>query len=181
MCIKLGYVTDHIHLVREHGNIFHYLAAFESDIKRKLAMELRRVELLKTFLPISRTSFEVIHKETSYELGEAFMTMYELKLEKIAKKNPTIFEHADKAMKLADKKKCNEYCTNTIAMFSHFISMYTMSPEEMGASKDFLSMSAEDLSKIKLALPKGILILILLLALIIVFLPMTYSCGCYQS
>lgn len=153
--ITAGYVTDHINLVREHANLFHYLASFEDDIKRKLAMELRRVELLKIFLSVSKTAFEVFHKEMSYELGEAYMTMYELKLEKIAQKNPSIFQHADKAMKLADKKKCNEYCVSTIAMFTHFISMYTLSPEQMGHMKDYTDMSAEELSAIPLALPRG--------------------------
>jgi len=150
-----GYVTDHVNLVREHANMFHYLASFETDIKRKLAMELRRVELLKVFLNINRTAFEVFHKEMSYELGEAYMTMYELKLEKIAQKNPTIFQHADKAMKLADKKKCNEYCVLTIAMFSHFLSMYTLTPEQMGVSKNFIDMTADELASIPLLRPKG--------------------------
>jgi hypothetical protein len=145
-----------MNLVREHANMFHYLAAFETDIKRKLAMELRRVELLKQFLTISKTAFEVFHKEMSYELGEAYMTMYELKLEKIAQKNPSIFQNADKAVKLADKKKCNEYCTLTMAMFAHFISMYTLTPEQMGVSTDYLSMTADDISAIKLVLPKGV-------------------------
>lgn len=160
-CIKgseydhAGFVTDHMNLLREHANMFHYLAAFETDIKRKLAMELRRVEFLKKFLTISKSAFEVFHKEMSYELGEAYMTMYELKLEKIAQKNPSIFQNADKAIKLADKKKCNEYCTLTIAMFFHFISMYTLTPEQNNEQMDFMAMSAEELAAMKLTLPKG--------------------------
>lgn len=160
MDIIIGYVTDHMNLVREHANMFHYLAAFETDIKRKLAMEVRRVEFLKKFLTISKSAFEVFHKEMSYELGEAYMTMYELKLEKIAQKNPTIFQDADKAIKLADKKKCNEYCTHTIAMFAHFISMYTLTPDQMGSTgkagnSNYLAMTADGLAAIKLELPKS--------------------------
>lgn len=135
--------------------MFHYLAAFETDTKRKLAMELRRTELLKVFLSTSKSAFEVFHKEMSYELGEAYMTMYELKLEKIAQKNPLVFQNADKAIKLADKKKCNEYCVLTIAMFSHFIGMYTLTPEQLGAQGSYLVMSADQLAALNPVMPRG--------------------------
>lgn len=60
----IGYVTDNTTLTQEHSKLYHYLAGFEEDSKRKLAMETRRVELL---LPLVKAlnviSYEVLHKQ----------------------------------------------------------------------------------------------------------------------
>ena len=46
-------------------------------------------------------------------------------------------------------------CVAASAMFTHFISMYTLTPEQMGGNNDFLAMSADELAAIPLRLPKG--------------------------
>jgi hypothetical protein len=60
----LGYVTDHATLLQEHSKLYHYLTTFETETKRKLAMESRRIELLSPLLlNMSKASFEVLHKQ----------------------------------------------------------------------------------------------------------------------
>lgn len=59
-----GFVTDHVTLLQMHSQLFHHLAAFESDRKRRLAMETRRWDLLSPLiLSLNRSSFETLHKQ----------------------------------------------------------------------------------------------------------------------
>jgi hypothetical protein len=41
-----GFVTDHVGLLEMHSKLYHHLATFEPDNKRKSAMEQRRINLL---------------------------------------------------------------------------------------------------------------------------------------
>ena len=59
-----GFVTDHVFLLQEQSKLYHYLAGFESDSKRKIAMEARRIEILLPLLnTLNRTAFEALHKQ----------------------------------------------------------------------------------------------------------------------
>ena len=59
-----GFVTDHVFLLQEQSKLYHYLAGFESDSKRKIAMESRRIEILLPLLStLNRTAFEALHKQ----------------------------------------------------------------------------------------------------------------------
>ena len=50
--------------MQEHSKLYHYLAGFESDAKRKLAMETRRVDMLLPLVKsLNKVSFEVLHKQ----------------------------------------------------------------------------------------------------------------------
>ncbi len=63
----IGFVTDHYNLLEDQSRLYHYLALFEPDTKRKLAMESKRIELLQPLLSqLSLTAFEVIHKQVTY-------------------------------------------------------------------------------------------------------------------
>mmetsp|Transcript_3688 Transcript_3688/g.5709 ORF Transcript_3688/g.5709 Transcript_3688/m.5709 type:complete len:337 (-) Transcript_3688:35-1045(-) len=129
-----GFVTDHVTLLRQHSQLYHYLAGFESDIKRKLAMEIRRADLLKA-LPnsLSRNAFEGLVKGVSYELGEIYMNALELKTQKILSKTSI------ESMKAVDREKCNEYIACSIAMFLNFISFYIKSGDGPPRSGEIFS------------------------------------------
>ena len=149
----VGFVTDHVNLVRQHSLLYHYLAGFELDVKRKLAMELRRAEMLKSFpSALSRNAYEGLVKGICHELGDIYGNMYELKLQKAAQKNPKVLEFPEKRLALADLNKCNEYCTNAIGMFENFISFYSkQSPRSVFASDgpvDFATLSIDELMAI---------------------------------
>ena len=65
-----GFVTDHINLLQDHSKLYHYLAVFEDDSKRKIAMENRRTQLLQPLLTsLNRTAFDNLHKQVSYYFG----------------------------------------------------------------------------------------------------------------
>lgn len=124
-----GFVTDHTTLLQEHSKLYHYLSEFEADTKRKLAMQSRRFDLLNPLLgALNRSSYEVLHKQVSYELGEASLAMLDLKLDKIRTKG----EIDERMLKKVEVNKLNEFCKNAIAMFAHFTWMYA--PASAGGS-----------------------------------------------
>lgn len=60
----VGYVTDHMTLLQSQSKLYHYLSAFEKDMKRLIAMQSRRIELLQPVISmISKTAFEALHKQ----------------------------------------------------------------------------------------------------------------------
>jgi len=118
-----GFVTDHVTLVQEHSKLYHYLALFEMDPKRRLAMECRRLNLLQPLLSsLNRVSFEGLHKQVSYELGETYLTLLEIKTDKIRDRSGAIDKNK---LKKSEILKCNLYCKGILAMFSHFSNMYS--------------------------------------------------------
>lgn len=119
-----GYVTDHCTLVQEHSKLYHYLAIFESDSKRKLAMEARRIEMLTPLVrALSKTSYEVFHKQISYELGETALVMLDIKLDKFRERHPKGEIH-EFNLKKAEITKCNDYSKLGLVAFTHFTYMY---------------------------------------------------------
>ena len=119
-----GHVSDHVHLLQQQSKLYHYLATFEAEPKRKLAMETRRATLLLPMLKtLSRASYEGLHKQISYELGEAYLNLLDIKVEKLRAK------HAQgvvdpRHMKSAEISNCNNYVRGGLAMFSHYISFF---------------------------------------------------------
>ena len=52
-----GHVSDHVHLLQQQSKLYHYLATFETEPKRKLAMETRRATL-PCWLPNVRETWQ---------------------------------------------------------------------------------------------------------------------------
>lgn len=118
-------------------------------------MELRRVEMLRPFVDsLGRNAFEKLHKEISYELGEIYLNIFDLKLLKISEKNPQAVQTPEKFMKAVDLEKCNEYCFSSIAMFNHFLSFYLKNESE-GPRKEvnYGAMSGDTLAALPTQLP----------------------------
>ena len=58
-----GHVTNYVGLLLSHSRLYHYLALFETDLKRKFTMENRRVEMLRPLLQsLSYSAYEGLHK-----------------------------------------------------------------------------------------------------------------------
>ena len=141
-----GYVTDHVNLLQANSKLFHYLATFEPDTKRKLAMESRRIDMLSPLLKsLNKAAFEGLHKQLSYELAEAHMSLLEIKLDKL--KSGTGVQPLDKTIKKADMVKCNAYCQASLAMFTNFLSYYARSDDRnnRGGGIPFTEMPFEEL------------------------------------
>ena len=97
-----GFVTDHSNLLEEHSRLFHHLSIFEKDLKRRTAMQNKRLDLLKPIVfSLNRNAYDALHKQVSYELGEVYISLADLLSEKYA---------SGSAMKKADVVKSNEYC-----------------------------------------------------------------------
>lgn len=120
-----GYVTDHVGLLQEYSKLYHYLAAFEKDVKRRIAMETRRLDMLVPIVnALNKVSYEVLHKQISYELGEAALCLIDLKLDKLREKNGGSDVITEKSFKKGELVKYSEYCKIGLAMFAHFTYMY---------------------------------------------------------
>jgi len=116
-----GFVTDHVRILQDQSKLYHYLSIYENDMKRKLAMQGRRIQLLKPLLStLSISAFDHIHKEVAYECAEAYTSLLETKMEKFRMKG-TLDESLLKPVEL---KKCNEYCAGILATLSHLTGFY---------------------------------------------------------
>jgi hypothetical protein len=126
-----GYVTDHVNLLIQHSQLFLSLAHIDTDVKRKLAMQLRRGEMLFPLLKsLSRASYEELHKQLSYECGEIYMTCLDLKMDKIMSKvNKTTGHDLDStgadivqnvSMKASEIASVNDYCMKALVCFAYF-------------------------------------------------------------
>lgn len=148
MCCLLfivGFVSDHVNLLQEHSKLYHYLAAFETDVKRRLAMENRRVEMLQPLLgTLSRSAFEILHKQLSFELGEAYLALLDVKLDKFRGRAGGDVDEA--ALKKAEIAKCNGYCKGAMAMFTHFTNMYAPTGKRKDADPDYSVLKFEEYS-----------------------------------
>lgn len=120
-----GYVTDHVQILQAQSRLYHYLAQFEGDQKRRLAMEGRRQSMLSPLIEqLNRISYEGLHKEVSYELGEICFTQLETKLNKLKEKSVTGMVDG-RYLKKAEVSNCNEFSRKALAYFSHYTSFYT--------------------------------------------------------
>ena len=163
-----GHVTDHVHLLHDHSRMYHYLSVFETDIKRKMAMENRRVDMLRPLMTqLNKAAFEVLHKQVSFEVGEAFMSLLEIKVERLAN---SVFASTksqgrgavldERTMKRGDMVKCNNYACGALAMFTHYLSFFARSSDRnaRGGSKPFSDMTFLELANIDFPEPDETLI-----------------------
>ena len=87
-------------------------------------METRRTTLLLPLLKtLSRASFEGLHKQLSFELGETFLVLLDIKIEKFRGKNPQGAVDP-RTLKPAEIINCNNYVRSGLAMFTHYISFF---------------------------------------------------------
>jgi hypothetical protein len=118
-------------LLQCYSKLYHYLSIYESDNKRLLAMKTRRIDLLETIIyTIKKSAFEALHKELSYEIGEIYLALLDIKLSKfrnrIQPSNSSMEWDIDiRQLKSSEIEKCNGYCKASLAMFSHFTRLYS--------------------------------------------------------
>lgn len=117
VCI-VGWVTAHVALLQDHSKLYLYLSGFEEDPKRRQAMHARRVDMLRPLLQaLSRSAFEGEHKRLSFEVGEAYMALFELRAARLR-------ERGKGRGSAAEVAKCNECSRGAVAGFAHFALLY---------------------------------------------------------
>lgn len=153
-----GCVSDHCSLLQDHSKLYHYLAIFEEDNKRKVAMETRRLDMLSPLLSsLNKIAFEALHKQISYELGETYLAVLEAKVDKFRDRCGKGGEVDVKMLKTAEIVKCNDYCRGAIASFTHFISMYYKSTERniyANSNAPFEKMTLDQLMEVPISDPE---------------------------
>ena len=126
-----GFVTDHIMLLELHSSLYGLLIPFETDIKRKLAMHQRRVDMLSPLLKVlNMSAYDLQHKQISYQIGEVALAMIDLKLDKLRLKQPS-------QMKKSEISNLNQYCKVTLAMFAHFTQMYSQTSSNISSQSTY--------------------------------------------
>ena len=76
-----GFASDHVEILQERSAMYRSVAAFERDEKKQLAMHQRRVTLLEPILgELNERVFHATCCQLSFELGECFSDMLELKM-----------------------------------------------------------------------------------------------------
>ena len=149
-----GFVTDHIHLLQEHSKLYRALAVFDADPKRQQAMTNRRVEMLKPMLStLSRASFDNAHKMIAYELGEAYMLLWDIKTSKY--RDPATDELHLWKMKAVERTKCNAFCLGAIHLFAHFTSMYRSNERSQSCGGNGLLVEVDPASDLTTQMAKG--------------------------
>ena len=140
-----GFVTDHVNLLQNQSKMYHYLSVFETDKKRKLAMEQRRLDMLLPIVnTINKNAFDALHKQLSYELGECYLSAIENKLDKLRDSNGEVDL---KSLKKADITKVNNYAKGGLAMFAHYTYLFAKSEDRNKYSKNspFEDLSIQEL------------------------------------
>ncbi len=122
-----GFVTEAVELAQDNSRLYKYLAAFEPDTKRRLAMHARRVALLSPLVDaLNPHIFISQQKELRYELGEVHSDMLDIRMSVTA-------AAAGGAAAGTEVRKRDELALKAIEYFGKFIDMF-QSPE--GAPAD---------------------------------------------
>jgi hypothetical protein len=70
-----GFVSDHISILQDQSRLYHYLSSFETDMKRRLAMDARRVDMLQPLLSsLSKVAYDV-QVNIHYIAEESFLSL----------------------------------------------------------------------------------------------------------
>ncbi|CAM9942424.1 unnamed protein product, partial [Ectocarpus sp. 4 AP-2014] len=76
-----GFVTAHVALHQGMSRAYLYLSGFERDTKRRQAMCTRRAQALEPLLDaLARKAYARLHKELSFELGEIYQDLADIKI-----------------------------------------------------------------------------------------------------
>ncbi len=141
-----GYVSDHVNILQEQSKIYHYLAVFDEEPKRRMGMENKRIEILSPLLSkLNPVAFEGLHKELAYELGETYMTLHDIKIEKLRLRRPDGNVNGD-VIKKSELENCNILCHKSIAMFTHYLSFFAPASDTTARGVgDFINMPRDEL------------------------------------
>jgi KIF-binding protein len=81
-----GFVTDHVSVLQDMSLLYKVLSFFEDDDERFIAMQKRRANILEDPMKqISHIHFPDLHKQLTFELGETYNEMVEVRLKKQVK------------------------------------------------------------------------------------------------
>ncbi|CAN0443235.1 unnamed protein product, partial [Ectocarpus sp. 12 AP-2014] len=119
-----GFVTAHVALHQGMSRAYLYLSGFERDAKRRQAMCTRRAQALEPLLDaLARKAYARLHKELSFELGEIYQDLADLKILRAEEKLKSGEAKSPTAL-ASDLRGANKLLKSAIGFFSHFVAMY---------------------------------------------------------
>ncbi|CBJ28687.1 conserved unknown protein [Ectocarpus siliculosus] len=119
-----GFVTAHVALHQGLSRAYLYLSGFERDAKRRQAMCTRRAQALEPLLDaLARKAYARLHKELSFELGEIYQDLADIKTLRAEEKLKSGGTRAPTAL-ASDLRGANKLLKSAIGFFSHFVAMY---------------------------------------------------------
>ena len=127
-----GFASDHVEILQERSAMYRSVAAFERDEKKQLAMHQRRVTLLEPILgELNERVFHATCCQLSFELGECFSDMLELKMARIEAKSQRNKQYTPSA---TETRKCNAFADKGVQSFARFVRLLNqlLEPEPNG-------------------------------------------------
>lgn len=109
-----GCCTDHIKLLQDISQLYKYLIVFETDVDRRIAMHLRRVEKLEK-LPdeLNFQSYATLVRQLLFDVGDVYTDVLELRI--LQKKSPE-----GKLGKPLSEAKLNQLTSHALSFFVRF-------------------------------------------------------------
>jgi len=125
-----GRVTEHVNIQQEISKLYMHLSGFETEWKRAVGMQTRRVSLLSPlYEQLNKNVFIVLCKELSFECGQALQSVqdvHEMRLNQLEKGSKKFIS----AMKKADKAGV-EAMVHFSRFLTHFLTKEGTDPEFM--------------------------------------------------
>ncbi|CAM9425840.1 unnamed protein product [Pylaiella littoralis] len=120
-----GFVTAHVSLQQGLSSAYSHLSSFERDTKRRQAMCARRAQALEPLLAaLAPKAYERFHKELSFELGEIYQDLADVKVTRVEEKLSTGIARSPSAL-ASDLRATNKLLkARSPCFFSHFVAMY---------------------------------------------------------
>lgn len=125
-----GWVTEHVRILQELSKMYKTLLYWEKDPKRAAAMEMRRARMLSPLLDLLNPKHYVgFYRQLSYEAGEIFQELYELKDQgKLPNGQGSILDDdgpEDGTLEdLRRAARCNDLAKKALKHFTIFIETY---------------------------------------------------------
>ncbi|GLV31337.1 uncharacterized protein CBL_11068 [Carabus blaptoides fortunei] len=109
-----NHATDYVQIVQDMSQMFNYLAFFEDNAERQSKMHKRRIDLLENAVKeLNPTYYLQVCRQIWYELGETYITILEIKMDKLRESPERPTPHA--------LQKINSLIEKSIANFLNFV------------------------------------------------------------
>jgi hypothetical protein len=116
-----GFVTRHVRVLQQESLLYKRLVAFEPEVKRQIAMQLRRLSLLSPLLgdQLNPRAYCDLLQELYFECAEVSAEIFDLK----RSKRPELDD------------KTNGYALKAAHCYQHFVSLYYSSSDDNSTAR----------------------------------------------
>lgn len=109
-----NHATDYVQIVQDMSQMYNYLAFFEDNAERQSKMHKRRIDLLENAVKeLNPTYYLQVCRQIWYELGETYITILDIKMDKLRESSERPTPHA--------LHKINSLIEKSITNFLNFV------------------------------------------------------------